>query len=130
MQSNFAIPGKCIYNRPASKIKKSGRYASGIGFVIDSNLKCQVNMKLSDRIATATIGNLMVIGVHLIHHDGSAKNELELENQLALIQTLIDSCSAKCIDYLIIGDFNFNDFNILRMSRPVEIMCSNETKDV
>ena len=76
MQSHFTIPGKKLFNRAAKKTNKRGRGSSGIGFIVDENLRCQINTKINDRIATAKVGNLMIIGVHLIHCDGSLENEL------------------------------------------------------
>ncbi len=58
-----------------------------------------------DWMATLTISNLMVIGVHLTHESGTMGEEV-LESQLAEVALEIEQCKSIGREFLLIGDFN------------------------
>jgi len=103
--SYFCTPDRRIYSKNAKCEKKSGRPSGGIGFVVNDTLNCKANMSGPDWMATLTISNLMVIGVHLTHESGTRGEEV-LEAQLAEVALEIEQCKSISREFLLIGDFN------------------------
>ncbi len=76
--SHFTIDNKVIYSIYAALSKNGGRPVGGIGFIIDNNIKCEVNTKLGDWVGTLTLGRLRIIGVYLQY-----EKDIEAENKFA-----------------------------------------------
>ncbi len=103
--SYFCTPNRIIYSKNAKCEKRSGRPSGGIGFVVNDTLNCKAKMSGTDWMATITISNLMVIGVHLTHESGTMGEEV-LESQLAEVALEIEQCKSIGREFLLIGDFN------------------------
>jgi exonuclease III len=85
--------------------KNGGRPVGGIGFIIDNNIKCEVNTKLGDWVSTLTLGRLRIIGVYL-QYEKDIEAENKFAHQLSVLQDEINKCRGENLEPLIIGDFN------------------------
>ena len=83
------LDGKNLHTKKAIKTKKQGRSSGGLAFLVNKEF----------------VGSLTIMWVYLTYENGSLINQLELQSELAIVQTIIDESRKKNREFIIIGDF-------------------------
>lgn len=115
---HFGIPGKNYHTRNATKNASRGRPSGGIAFIVDDDLEVEANMRRSDRIGTLQINKLIIIGVYLTYSDNTDANLDDFIAEVSILQNIVDECTSKKLDFIIIGDFNID---LARFDKHYEI---------
>ena len=93
-----------IYSIDAEKCEKQGRPRGGMTWIIRKNLNARVTHH-SKRISQLTIGNIAIIGAHMIYYDGSKENNTNYEIDINHIIQIYKELKEK-YETIIVGDFN------------------------